>query len=293
MSELAVIDSNNFAMMSQMMGLAYDTGNSKSKSTLARLRINKKPIKGQTEVNGKKVNMEIVAAGTYSLEQTDTGIFYADRAVIRPFMQRFMYQRYDSSVNNYIKTVMANSLDIDLKDTTGGFNCGKPAGYVEDFNSLSENIKDLIRATRRVRVLFGEVTLENAVDNTGAEHEIKDVPFIWEIDGKEAFKNVGQAMSKFNELRRLPVQHNIVMVTEERQLPTGNAYHVPMCEVDLKTSHEITEKDQDTFKGFMGWVENYNQWVLGEWDKKHQESVDPEDAETVEAFVDIEVEEDE
>ena len=289
-TSLTTIDTNNFAAMAQAMGMSADSANTKKQtSTLARLRLQHSAILGDDKV--------LVKAGQYRLEVPDGPTYYAQSVNLRPYLQRFMYKRFikgfGDKPNRYVKTVMANNLNIDLKDNDGGFNCGKPAGYIEDFNSLPDNIKDLIRATRRVRVLFGEVTLENAVDNTGAEHEIKDVPFIWEIDGKEAFKNLGQAMSKFNELRRLPVQHSIVMVTEERQLPTGATYHVPTCEVDLKSSHEITDKDQDTFKSFMGWVENYNQWVLGEWDKKHQESVDPEDAATVEAFVDIEVEEDE
>ena len=48
-----------------------------------------------------------------------------------------MYKRFvkgnDNTPNRYIKTVMADNLNIDLKDNDGGFNCGKPAGYIQDF----------------------------------------------------------------------------------------------------------------------------------------------------------------
>ena len=58
MSELTTIDTDNYAAMAQMMGMAYDTG--EKKSSLARLRINKKSIMGDADVNGKTMKMEIV-----------------------------------------------------------------------------------------------------------------------------------------------------------------------------------------------------------------------------------------
>jgi hypothetical protein len=61
MSELTTIDTNNYAAMAQMTGMAYDTG--EKKSSLARLRINKKSIMGDADVNGKTMKMEIVSAG--------------------------------------------------------------------------------------------------------------------------------------------------------------------------------------------------------------------------------------
>ena len=45
MSELAVIDNNNYAAMAQMMGMAYDAGDTKNKSTLARIKVQKRQAK--------------------------------------------------------------------------------------------------------------------------------------------------------------------------------------------------------------------------------------------------------
>ena len=47
--------------------------------------------------------------------------------------------------NRYVKTVMADTLNMDLKDNDGGFNCGKPAGWIEDFKSLPDATKELIQ----------------------------------------------------------------------------------------------------------------------------------------------------
>ena len=168
MSELTTIDTNNYAAMAQMMGMAYDTG--EKKSSLARLRINKKSIMGDADVNGKTMKMEIVSAGALGLQNTDNQVIYADKVVLRPFLQRFMYQRYDSNANNYQKTVMANSLDIDLKDTGGTFNCGKPGGYIQDFDALPDSTKELIRQIRRVRVVFGTASM-SGVSKEGVTHK--------------------------------------------------------------------------------------------------------------------------
>ena len=73
-------------------------------------------------------------------------------------MQRFMYKRFvmasANAPNRYVKTVMADNLNIDLKDNDGGFNCGKPAGYIQDFKSLPEKTQDLIKQIKRVRVVL-------------------------------------------------------------------------------------------------------------------------------------------
>ena len=58
---------------------------------------------------------------------------------------------------------MADNLNVDLKDNDGGFNCGKPAGYIQDFKSLPEKMQDLLKQIKRVRVLFGTIELDNPV----------------------------------------------------------------------------------------------------------------------------------
>ena len=35
------------------------------------------------------------------------------------------------------------TLNSDMKDNDGGFNCGKPAGWIEDFAALPDTMKDL------------------------------------------------------------------------------------------------------------------------------------------------------
>ena len=67
---------------------------------------------------------------------------------------------------------MADNLNIDLKDNDGGFNCGKPAGYIQDFKALPEQMQDLIKQIKRVRVVFGTVELVDPVDAAGKSVEV-------------------------------------------------------------------------------------------------------------------------
>ena len=294
--ELTTIDTNNYAAMAKAMGIANETTSErKQASTLARLRINHSPVMGEAEVNGKTVNMEVVAGGTYRLEVPDGPTYYAESVKIRPYLQRFMYKRFvrgmGDSPNRYVKTVMADNLNIDLKDNDGGFNCGKPAGYIQDFKSLPEKTQELIKQIKRVRVVLGTVELVNATDASGNPVDVDETAFIWEVDNRDAFKNVGNAFTQLAKMKRLPVQHVITANTEERKIPTGAVFYLPVVSLDVTTTLDLTDKEQGTFGDFMQWVNNYNEYIIGAWANKVNTHDDEDDEVIVDGIVDIEVDE--
>jgi len=294
--ELTTIDTNNYAAMAKAMGIANEGSNERKKaSTLARLRINHAPVMGEAEVKGKKVNMEVVSGGTYKLELPDGPTYYAESIKIRPFMQRFMYKRFvrgmGDQANRYVKTVMADNLNIDLKDNDGGFNCGKPAGFIQDFKSLPEKTQELIKQIKRVRVVLGTVELVNATDASGNEVSVEETPFIWEIDNRDAFKNVGTAFTKLAKIKRLPVQHIITATTEERTIPTGAVFYLPVVALDVSKTIELTQKEQEMFTDFMQWVQNYNEYIINAWQEKATMHDDEDDISIVEGLSEIELDE--
>lgn len=284
--ELTTIDTNNYAMMAKAMGIAGEATDKKS-SSLPRLRINHSPIIGSDKV--------LVKAGTYRLEVPDGPTYYAESATIRPYMQRFMYKRFVKGVgdtpNRYIKTVMADNLNIDLKDNDGGFNCGKPAGYIEDFKALPQNMQDLIRQIKRVRVVLGTIELSKVVTAEGKEVTVDESPFIWEIDNRDAFKEVGGVFTKLGKMQRLPVQHEVALGTTERQLPNGNSFFLPTVSLNLNNTLPIEEGEHTMFSDFLSWVENYNTYILNTWAEKATEQMEDDDIDVVDDLVDIEVEE--
>ena len=283
------IATTNFTDMAKLMGVNTEVQATKA-STLARLRINHSPIMGEAEVKGKKTKVEVVGGGTYKLEVPDGPTYYASSVNVRPFVQRYMYKRFvkgnDSTPNRYIKTVMADNLNIDLKDNDGGFNCGKPAGYIEDFKALPEKMQDLIRQIKRVRAVFGIVELIDPVDASGNPVTVDATPFIWEVENRDAFKTIGNVFVKLGKMRRLPPMHTFSASTSEQSLPNGNKFYLPETKLDLQKTLELDDDAQETLGSFLAWITNYNEYISNAWDENVQKH-EQVDTETVDEFIDI------
>ena len=280
MTMVETFNVTDFNAMAATLGMEADNKPTRDNSHLARLRINHSAIMGEQEVGGKKVKLEVVAGGTYKLEIPDGPTYYSESVPIRPYMQRFMYKRFimgnDSAPNRYVKTVMADNLNIDLKDNDGGFNCGKPAGWIEDFKALPQKTQDLIRQIKRVRVMFGTVTLDNPVDMNGnpVNQDLANTPFIWEIENRDAFKMAGGIFTKLSKMRRLPPMHTIKSGTQERSLPNGNSFFLPELELDITNSLDLDAPAQETLTNFLAWIANYNEYISNSWNEnvsKHED----------------------
>ena len=266
MNEVITISTDNYAQMAKAMGIAgANTSTIKKSNNLNRLRIWHSPVMGQAEVNGKTKNVEVVEGGSYRLEVLDedsSTYYYAKTAVIRPFMQRYMYRRYLANPNakagepkgSFHRTIMSDNLNTDLKDNTGRFNCGKPTGFIEDFKALPTDMQDLIRQIKRVRDQF----------------------------------NI------FLKKERLPLHHNMLLKeTKENPLPNGSSFYTPLAQVNLSKLLDINPKDHKTFGNFVDWVKNYNDYIYKEWDEKshaRQSSMSDEDTDTVDQFIDVDLE---
>jgi hypothetical protein len=304
MNELININKDSYADLAKAMGIATE-GSAKPKKSgnLNRLRIWHSPIMGQADVNGKMANVEVIEGGAYRLEvveESGSKFYYAKNISIRPFMQRFMLRRYIANLSakagepkgTFHRTIMSDNLNSDLKDNTGRFNCGKPSGYIEDFKALAPDMQDLIRQIKRVRVIFGVVTLDEPTDEKGKPVELDDVPFIWEIDNKDAFKTLGDKFNEYVKKSRLPIQHMIHLNgTKANQLPNGSSFYTPIAEVNFSESFDVTEGDQKLFGDFVDWIKNFNDYICKEWEEKvesRQNPVSEEEMETVESFIDIE-----
>jgi len=295
MNEIVTINTENYSVMAKAMGLAGESSDSKS-SNLARLKLQHKNIMGEKEVGDEIEEVVKIKAGSYKLDVPDDTAYYAKEVTIRPFMQRFMYKRFVKNTNAkqgeplgiFHKTIMADNLNIDLKDNQGTFNCGKPSGYIKDFASLPADMQNLIKQIKRVRVLFGLISMKDMKTETeGKLTEVKDLPFIWEIDNREAFKIVGKPFATLSTMRKLPVQHTITALGDPRALPSGDKFYVPKVMLDTTNTITLSDKDQTTFTDFVSWIENYNTYIMGMWDEKVNSTMSTEDENTVDQFVQI------
>jgi len=117
------------------------------------------------------------------------------------------------------------------------------------------------------------------------------MPFIWEIDNRDAFKNVGTAFTKLAKMQRLPVQHLITANTEERKIPTGAVFYLPVVSLDVSKTLELTDTEQNMFADFMQWVQNYNEYIIKAWSDKANAHDDEDDEAIVDGVIDFDEEE--
>ena len=286
----------NFNMMSKVMGISTEGDNSDSKtSTLARVKIIHAPIMGIKNIDGEETETVVVKAGSYSVQMPDDKIIYAPKLSIRPFMQRFMYKRYVQSTDTdtpgyFVKTTMADNLNGDLKDTVGGFNCGKPAGYIKDFKSLSEDMQKVIKTIKRVRVIFGLATLDKPVDEEGKKlnEPYENIPVIFEVDNRTSFKTSGEPFNTLAKRKHLPIQHSIDFKTEAQEIATGAKYYTVVATLNGKAL-DVNPEDAEILQSFVDWVENYNSYVITSYDEKRGSNMTEDDIDLVDAFLEDEV----
>jgi hypothetical protein len=301
-NDIQTIDTNNYAQMAKAMGIAGETGSADTSKAnpLPRMRLHHNNIMGVKKVGDQSIDAVVVKGGSFKLERPDLPVAYAPTVQIRPFIQRFMYKRFVKNMSAksgepmgmYHKTLMADNLNSDMKDNQGNFNCGKPSGFIKDFKALPVATQEVIKQIKRVRVIFGLVDMPNATDESGEPISLDDnTPFIWEIDNRDAFKTMGEPFTKFNQTKRLPVQHYINLTSEERKLPSGSSFYLPNYSLDLQTKVEVDDDDQNTFINFMAWIDNYNTYIFNEWEMKAKAPVSKEDKDLVNEFIDVDVDE--
>jgi hypothetical protein len=268
--------------LAELMGMSNVPA--KSTSALAEIKQVHQNVMGTKEVDGESMEVAIVKAGAFSVTFPDDTIYYSNKITVRPFMQRFQFQRYDKSYQRpdggegrMLRTVMATSLNGDLKDNYGGFNCGRPSGYVKDFSSLPQETQDLMRATDRFKIIFGLCTLDKAKDADGKPVNVKEFPFLMRIKNRDSFKAMTDMFGQIQRKNRLPIQHLLHLGSEVKSIPSGATYAV--LKPTLGKVVEITTDDQEVLNNFVEWVESMNSITMSKWEeyRRPEELSDQED----------------
>jgi len=287
---LAVIGKSP-ADLAEIMGMSNVPA--KSTSALAEIKQVHQNVMGTKEVDGETMEVAIVKAGAYSVTFPDDTVYYSDTITIRPFMQRFQFQRYDKHYQKpdggegrMLRTVMATSLNGDLKDNYGSFNCGRPSGYVKDFSSLPQETQDLMRATDRFKIIFGLCTLDKPKDANGKAVKVKEFPFLMRIKNRDSFKAMTDMFNQIQRKNRLPIQHLLHLSSEVKSIPSGATYGV--VKAKLGELVEITTDDQEVLNNFVEWVESMNSITLSKWEEhRRPEELSDDESEIVANVVEI------
>ena len=275
-NELAVATESGKSM-AELMGVSSAPATSATPS-ISRLGMLHQPIMGEVDLNGKMIKTEVVPVGAFTLKTGDD-IVYSNGATVRVFAQRNQWQRWNSETEEMEKSVMSNSLNGDLKDSIGGFNLGRPSGYIEDFNSLPDETKQLMRSVKRVVVYYGTVSLDSPMNEKGEPVDAaSSVPFVMDVKNRDSLKSINGVMSNFKKKNMLPIMSTIKLEGIEDSIPTGAKFG--KIQASTGDGVELASDDNDTLKDFLELIEFSNGKIL---DLHHERAKgnDAEDAELV------------
>ena len=258
-NELAIANERGQSM-AELMGVSIKTSNADFLPSISRLGMLHQPIMGEVELNGKMIKTEVVPVGAFTLKTGDD-IVYSVGATVRVFAQRNQWQRWNSDTEEMEKSVMSNSLNGDLKDSIGGFNLGRPTGYIEDFNALDDATKQVIRSVKRVMVYYGTVTLDSPMNEKGEPVDApSSVPFVMDVKNRDSLKSINGVMSNFKKKNMLPIMSTISLTGVEDSIPTGAKFG--KIQASTGDAVELASEDNDTLKDFLELIEYSNGKIL-------------------------------
>jgi len=289
MSNTAIALATEGKSLAEMMGLTENS--SGKRSMLPRFSQIHNPIKGEIEINGKVIKADAVPAGAYKLTQSDDKVVYSVNPKIRIFAQRQQWTRWDSESNEMVKTLLVNNLTGDLKDNTGGFNAGRPSGYVEDFKSLPKDTQELMRHTKRTKVVFGTVVMDGAMDENGNpvtdEAFTQEIPFVMDIKSRGSVKAIDDAVKAIQRKNALPLQYYLVLDAELHSMPSGNEYATVLPKLGDRV--ELAGSDKDVLDGFMDWIAGMNGYINDQHEERSGGTMSAKAEEVINDIIDVEV----
>lgn len=257
-NELAVATESGKSM-AELMGVSSAPATSATPS-ISRLGMLHQPIMGEVDLNGKMIKTEVVPVGAFTLKTGDD-IVYSNGATVRVFAQRNQWQRWNSETEEMEKSVMSNSLNGDLKDSIGGFNLGRPSGYIEDFNSLPDATKQLMRSVKRVVVYYGTVSLDSPMNEKGEPVDAAaSMPFVMDVKNRDSLKSINGVMSNFKKKNMLPIMSTIKLEGVEDSIPTGAKFG--KIQASTGDGVDLANDDNDTLKDFLELIEFSNGKIL-------------------------------
>ena len=219
---------------------------------------------------------------------SDDDSYLARSVEVRLFAERQKWQQWDSENKTMQKSVLSNSLNIDLKDTLGTFNLGRPSGYIKDFQALPKDQQDLIRSVNRVKVMMGMVkVVDPFYEGGGAPSNVdEEFAFVMDVKNRDSLKFIDGTVGKLIKKKISPAEHRITLLGETRTLPNGNPYMV--TNASLGEFVGLSEGDNEILQNFLDYVESSNEYVTSKWSEENVETISSQDQDIVTNIVDVE-----
>ena len=274
--------------LAELMGVS-ETSSKQSGPSIARVNLVSTAIKGEIDVGGKKIKTDVIPVGSYKITMGDD-VVYAESISVRIVAQRQQWQRWNSTTDEMEKSVMGNTVNGDMQDSVGGFNLGRPSGYVEDFNALPEATKDIMRSVKRVKLFMGLLTINEPMDKTGAAistltPKYDNLAFVMDVKNRDSMKSLEGALAILGRRNLLPIMSTLNLTGKEESIPTGATYGVITAAVGEQV--ELSATDTDTLTDFLGFIEYSNGKIMDLHHERSNRSMSTEDAELVGSIIDV------
>ena len=210
---------------------------------------------------------------------------------MRLISDRQQWQRWNASTNEMEKSVMAHDVRADLKDSVGGYNLGRPSGYIEDFNALPEATKEIIRSVKRVKVFMGTLTVKAPIDDTGSpvSGEYVDIPFVMDVKNRDSLKNIDASEKAVTRKGVKLYMANIILTGGEASIPTGATYGYTLSSVGalIKPSDEDDDYMRKTASDFIDYIHYSNGKISDLHNERSNTSMSTADAALVGSIIDV------
>ena len=251
-TELAVATERGKSM-AELMGVSTEPTQTATPN-FARVNLLSSAIMGTNE-KGKKE--EVVSTGSFALtlgEETT----YAQSVVVRIFATRERWQRWNNDTGKMEKTVLANSVwKGDFKDNLGGMNLGRSPGFIEDYQSLPQHIKDV----NRIKVIFGTITLIDPInaDGTAKNGLPSDIPFVFDLKNTPSIKSIQGVLNGMAKNNLLPPMQKIRLDGYEASNDKNSWGQISAI---LDEPMSLQDSDNETLKNFLEIIELQNAKIL-------------------------------
>ena len=259
-TELAIANERGQSM-AELMGVS-STPTTSTTPSISRLGLVHQPMMGEVELNGKMIKTVVVPVGAFTLKTGDD-IVYSVGATIRVFAQRNQWQRWNEETGEMEKSVMSNTLNGDLKDSIGGFNLGRPSGYMdkEEYKALPEATKQVIKSVKRYVIYYGTVTLDSPMNEKGEPiTSAANIPFVMDVKNRDSLKSINGVMNNFKKKNVLPIMSTISLEGVEDSIDSGATFG--KIKATTGDSVELASEDNDTLKDFLELIEYSNGKIL-------------------------------
>ena len=251
-TELAIATERGKSM-AELMGVSSEPTPTATPN-FARVNLLSSAIMGTNE-KGKKE--EIVSTGSFALNLGEETT-YAQSVVVRIFATRERWQRWNNDTGKMEKTVLANSvLKGDYKDNLGGMNLGRSPGYIKDYQSLPQHIKNI----NRIKVIFGTITLIDPInaDGTAKNGLPSDIPFVFDLKNTPSIKSIQSILDGMAKKNLLPPMQKIRLDGYEASNDKNTWGQISAM---LDEPMSLQDSDNETLKNFLEVIEMQNAKIL-------------------------------